>query len=236
MKISSVLSSRHALSTALGVVLSCGLVDCGTSTLGGGTGGGGGRVGSSEAGALGTDGMAGVGGRGGSGTGGIGGSGTGGSSTGGIGGNATWTPPTCLTDLFAACPIDGACVSHAGDAGVGDRYCFASGARAERTNVSVCGAVSQPNDDVVTVTKADGTACFTVTTSWFGCEVGTYTWTNAAGTVVAIGSTQGGGTGGIGGPSLECAGTGETISCQKGCGRTALLWFASGTCPVGDCP
>src|SRR5262245_18631145 len=194
---------KAALSTVLGIVLWCGLTSCGGSMLGG-AGGSGGRGGMNAAGGM-----------------------------GGSGGNAIPTPPSCLAQLFAVCPIDGACVSHAGDAGVPDRYCFASGTRAEYTQKSSC--QGQPTD-VMTVTKPDGTLSFTVTTNWLGCEVGNYTWRNAAEIVVATGSTQGFGTGGIGGPGVQCAQTGETATCtyDQGC-PVVGLWFANPTCPNGTC-
>src|SRR5262245_47120198 len=114
-----------------------------------------------------------------------GGSGGGGRGGGGAAGRYAWAPPSCLANLFAACPIDGACVSHAVAGGASDRLCFASGARAEYTQIAVC--PTQTNESV-TVTKPDGTVCFTVAITIAGCEVSSYTWTNAAEVVVATGT------------------------------------------------
>jgi hypothetical protein len=227
-------------------VLLLSLGSCSASLPGGSAGGGsvgtGGATGT--AGTGGSGGSSGSGGSGGSSSsdgGGLDGGGSGGSGAGGGGG----APPGCLADLFAACPIDGACVTQAGG-GFAGQYCFASGVVAESTNSG-----SYQTDDgrtEVRVMKPDGSLCFTLVTT-FGLQAAgeshDYTWTDAAGDVVATGFWAfDNPTGSI--ASFTCMGTGEAFMCgansapcKQGTplvGSSDSLLFGSATCPAGACP
>jgi hypothetical protein len=218
-------------------VLLLSLGSCGASLPGDNAGGG-------SVGTGGATGSAGTGGSGGSSNSDGGGSDGGGSGGSGAG-DGGMAPPGCLADLFAACPIDGACVSQVGG-GFAGQYCFASGAVAQSTNSG-----SYQTDDgrtEVRVTKPDGSLCFTLAMT-FGLqaagETHFYTWTDAAGDTVATGSYLfDEPTGPI--AYVNCMGTGEALtcggdsaSCKQGTplvGSQDTLLFGSPTCPAGTCP
>ena len=151
---------------------------------------------------------------------------------GGAGGRTTWTPPSCLAGLFAACPIDGACTAHHAASGGDDRFCYASGTRATYA-VPFCAVDFY---QAVAVTKADASLCFTLTISW--AFSGDYVWTDPAGTVVATATRNlaydDGGTGIV--YTVKCRDTDETSTCdsRQGCQSGSLLFGIA--CPDGDCP
>ena len=105
----------------LAVVVACSIIcvadlACSSSEAPGGAGGS-----SGTAGASGTGGAAGRGG-----------------AAGGDAG-AALTVPSCLQELFAACPETGACTVERDDGGVNQSYCYPSGVRSEYTmNGNVC--------------------------------------------------------------------------------------------------
>jgi hypothetical protein len=239
---------RHALlAVASGLVFLHGLANCGSNLGGGGVGGHGGTGGScwnggvppgcfanDVAGASGFE----TGGRGGSSSPGDGGTGGGGSGGGGAGGSVatTWAPPSCLGDLFAACPMDGECHYAAG---VGLEYCFASGTSVDYVTSHTCGA-SDVTSDKYTVNKSDGSLCYTFEAVWHpSCEfVAQWSWKNAAGEVVATGSGDWGqGTH----AGVQCAAGGASVTCSGGScpfsGLTGALGpFGPTTCSAGTCP
>jgi hypothetical protein len=150
----------------------------------------------------------------------------------GTSGNTTWTPPSCLADLFAGCPIDTACTAHPAASGGYDRFCYASGTRAAYAGQFCPLDFSQQ----VAVTKADGSPCFTLAIGW--SSSGDYTWTDPAGNVVATATrtivSASGGTGSV--YTVKCRDTGETSTCdsRQGCRSGSLLFGIA--CPDGDCP
>lgn len=172
-------------------------------------------------------GSTGAAGMGGAGTGG-GGAGTGGAGTGGGGaGTGGGAAPSCLRDLFAACATDGACVFQLGDAGASSRQvCYASGVKARTTGAS-CSS-TPPDSSMTTVTKPDGSLCYTVETQLIyghACEGGASTWKDAAGTVVATAAISSG----LGNTSSV------TVTCSSGGAPTAYV-AAGQACTPDVCP
>jgi hypothetical protein len=131
--------------------------------------------------------------------------------------------PGCLKDLVASCPTDDSCVYASSDAGSVVDICFASGVRASETSQS--GAVPT----VANVLKAGGSPCYS-----FAVDLGAsdssryttllYTWRDAAGNIVATGSSSG-----MANPSHEitCLVGGEKTVCNGPVPRTS-------TCLIDD--
>src|SRR5689334_9320277 len=151
--------------------------------------------------------------------------------------------PTCLQDLIATCPLEGACQAWMNDGGAAgapvQRLCYESGMRViirEDPPVSFCGLLKQTTE----VRRADGTLCYTKTVEYINhCEGRAYEWRDAAGNPVASGSFVRAG-GGL--PpylySIQCAATSETASCMEPYLMSAsCLSFPPnpGGCAVGDC-
>jgi len=137
---------------------------------------------------------------------------SGGVGTGGAAGSSAKSPPSCLRDLVADCPLEGSCQSVAGASGV-ERACYASGETVAVTYFGTC-TMSSPDlyRQVFAVRKADGSPCYSFETACNCsglCESSTWTWRNAAGGIVATGSSDM--TNGV---QVTCAATGE--SCQLG--------------------
>jgi hypothetical protein len=172
-----------------------------------------------------------LGGRGAGGSGGsvgVGGSGGMSGTTGGAGSDG-FQPPGCLRDLFAPCSIAGSCVYQTDDAGNPPSFCYASGARSTSTG-SRC-TTNGPSVETATITKPDGTLCYTVSISASpsqACEYETYRWSDASGATVATGTN-----GYSSGVSIRCEVSGETA--MRGIMPPDLI-FTSGQCSPGNCP
>jgi hypothetical protein len=180
--------------------------------------------------------------------GGAGGSSAGGTSAGGgAGGRTDLVLPDCVQALIASCPPSGTCVSQKTDGGAKSELCFASGVHATSTTLddqNGCSGVT-----VVTVTKADGSPCYSIESNLEGvCEGTRYVWKDAAGQVVATGSANG-----YSSPTttITCTAINDTTSCNapsganggKGdpcCGvsvvGTPICNFPDPSCSVGPCP
>jgi hypothetical protein len=204
---------------------------------------------------------AGVDGGGGSGGGGVGGGGVGGHSSGAGGldggntidaaggsGGKSYGPlqlPTCLVDLLAQCPTNGACVpcpADAGspqDAGVDGSapppdVCYQSGVRVSYTGRAPTYGGTDSSTLTAQVKKANGALCYTLKTfSWYGGESVEYTWTDAAGNMVVIGDY------GNDAFTFQCAATAERVSeaCAFGVCMSTMPDFHTGLCfspPAGD--
>ena len=187
---------------------------------GGGFGGGGGDLGGGGGGGFG----GGLGGDGGD----LGGTGFGGDLGVGGGGGITATPlvlPSCVSNLLSACPFVAPCVYSGSDAGQETEYCFAAGAdggtgAAGGVRVTVT-PLTQPQFDcatawVVTVTKADGSPCYSFEDhepTQDDCTTHTWTWKDASGRVVANGS-DGIQSSPTRSKQIICAG-GETATCMQ---------------------
>ena len=206
----------------LAVVVACSLacmVDLGCSGSDA-LGGAGGHSGSG--GASGTGGAAGRGGSGGGGA-----AGRGGAANGDAG--AALTVPSCLQELYAACPESGACTVERTDAGVDQSYCYPSGVRAEYT---MNGGGCSPTE--LRVYKADGSLCYIEQSERTNppnviCEGSSYTWRNAAGAVVATGVSS------IGDLRIACAGTDERLQCDPTFCPSGI-WPMRYGCQPGACP
>jgi hypothetical protein len=144
--------------------------------------------------------------------------------------------PACVKNLVAACATTGTCTSE-GTAGTVSDLCFASGVRASFTGEFAGTSGSK----TVSVTKADGSPCYSFETSLHGGEQLQYTWKDATGQVVATGSNSGG----FGTPSVQimCAGGGETKTCDFStdtcCDLTNLgnaTCVSPVSCTSGTCP
>jgi hypothetical protein len=136
-----------------------------------------------------------------------------GGGAGGTGGATAKSPPSCLRDLVAACPLEASCQSVAGASGATERACYASGETVAVSYAGTC-TISSPDlyRQVFEVRKADGSPCYSFETACYCggfCEDSTWTWRNAAGDIVATGSSDI-----TGGDEVICAGTRET--CQLG--------------------
>ena len=186
------------------------------------------------------------------GTGGVGGgAGTGGTvGTGGAAraGSAVWPAPVslaptrrslalpgCLKDLLAACAPQGTCVATPADA-AGSAFCFASGVRVTLTYRPISTLCNDSSVDVVTVSKPDGTPCYSYETyidQGLGCEHSTHTWKDAAGNVVATGrrSLVFGNSVGI-----TCMASGERTACEGRDDCCNVSQFGGATCAVGVPP
>jgi hypothetical protein len=180
----------------------------------------------------------------------------GGGAAGGGGGSAGVAAalelPGCLRDLLAQCAPEGPCVSTTAPAGFGS-FCFDSRVSASAIPASdsrACGGSIQ----TMQVNKPDGTPCYTYATyadaSSTDCELRRYTWTDAAGNVVATGMSSPSPSWDL---SITCGHTFETSRCAgprpdryppDGC--CYLSMFGAAVCqagvPVGvacangDCP
>jgi hypothetical protein len=198
-----------------------------------GTGAGGGTAGTvGGGGGAGTAGDAGT--TGGAGTTGIGGIMGGAGTTGG--GGTGWINvaafPSCLRDLFAMCPREGACRSSSDPNG---GTCFASGVRTIRTWGPGCGQNDGGRYAMSTTEtrKADGTLCYIKTSACdcgTACEAGTSVWTNADGQEVATETFS------YSARTIRCS-AGDDSKMQS-CGLLAcgdpdwpVLDCAAGTCP-----
>jgi hypothetical protein len=126
--------------------------------------------------------------------------------------DASATPelPGCLRDLISPCPTTGACRFQGDDAGTSRMSCYPSGVRTEDSQSPY--PTAEPACQTLytqKVFKADGTLCYT--SAYFRsaglCESTYYTWTDAAGQVVATGIT------GINGLSITCKTSDESLSC-----------------------
>jgi hypothetical protein len=149
----------------------------------------------------------------------------------GSGGQMGRTPPSCLSDLFADCPIDGACRWDTKDGGPAQPICFASGTRAVYTPGQICTNSIRSQADVA---KPDGSPCFKlVIQDGSLCESQMYTWTDAAGNVVATAYDS------LSGFTVRCATTDETVSCNSNSSTTCLegvLVFGPLSCAGSSCP
>jgi hypothetical protein len=189
---------------------------CGGRPLVDGNPGSAGTRGSTTAG--GTTGTAGVGRGGAPGRGGASGSGgaAGGGSTAGRGGSigATLELPDCLRALLCACAPEGKCVEEASGPDASN-VCFETGVRASLGYMA--GSGSCPHGDLyVHVPKANGTLCYryeAYTATSTACEVTQHTWKDAAGNVVASGTSSSSLSGRI--TQITCATTGVTASCGE---------------------
>jgi hypothetical protein len=149
---------------------------------GGGQGGHGGTGGNANLGGTGGDGNLG-GTAGGENAGGVGGHVDGGvdASGGASGAGGMILLPRCLQELEATCPIPASCAAPSVDAGGFVRVCSSGG--------NQCAVDAGPPFQQQ-VHKADGSLCYTLTTETSllaACEHAEYTWTDAAGNVVARG-------------------------------------------------
>jgi hypothetical protein len=197
---------------------------CDGAGTGGATGSGGSGVGTGGAGM----------GKGGTGIGGGGGSG-------GAANTPALSLPDCVTNLMAACPPAGACTGQA--PGI---ICFASGVRATHTMVARSTACGGGMSDLMTVTKADGGACYSIeryVDNAMLCEGTRYLWRDAAGVLVATG---------VDNPynnpttTVTCTTGGASGSCHAPinsgipcCGITQLgtsVCSDSSVCVMGNCP
>jgi hypothetical protein len=198
---------------ALGVVsLACssGGGKGGTGGTGGALTGGNGGTGSTG-GAL-TGGNGGTGGTGGALTGGNGGQGTGG--RGGAGASLQLELPGCVRDLLAPCAPEGSCVSEgtsgSNPASATVRDCFETGVRVSHgyaPDSRACGNGINYHD----VKKPDGTACYRFESYYdadTACAVNRYVWKDAAGNIVASGSSANNAV------QISCTTSGESSSCQ----------------------
>jgi hypothetical protein len=177
--------------------------------------------------------------------------------SGGADGGLPVMPPPCLRALFAGCPTDVACTVGASDAGAdagdaapasdgGDAgavssapICYASGAKT-RTAGTAC--TSGNDGAVTTVSKADGSLCYTFEQLIFqshACEGGLVTWKDAAGATVATASFGYGiGTS----VTVTCTASGQstTWSGTTNAAFEAVATVTSGwmtpSCPQGSCP
>ena len=176
---------------------------------------------------------------------GTGGAGTGGvSGTGGAANTPLLTLPDCVTNLMAACPPQGACTSASPD-DKSYNVCFASGVRATLSQVPNASACVPGLASVMTVTKIDGSVCYSVESyadNGMQCEGGRYIWRDAAGVQIATGivnpyfnpTTKVTCT--TGGTSASChAPLGSNIPC---CGITSLgrSLCSDEQCVNGACP
>jgi hypothetical protein len=140
-------------------------------------------------------------------------------------------PPACLRDLFATCPLTGSCREGPLEGG-GSRVCYASGVKQQLKQISVCGR-SLSTTIEMTVTRADGSLCYTLQVENFGqsmaCERGRYTWRDAANQVVATGRF-------VCDTGCEewaqCAGSATDVSCGRYCNPRAT---DSPRCEAGEC-
>jgi hypothetical protein len=179
--------------------------------------------------------------------GGAGGSSTGGSDAGGsamggsgAGGRTDLVLPDCVQALVASCQPAGACVSELVDGGAWSELCFSSGVRATTEGDFVGSGGSK----VISVSRADGTPCYSFQTTLIGGELYQYVWKDAAGQVVATGSE-----GPFATPTaqLTCAVGGQTTTCNGSfvnptgaCCSVSLLGNTTcggmPACTTGSCP
>ena len=191
----------------------------------------GGEGGSSDQGGNGSSGESGSSGEGGNGSsgegsgeggGGSGGSNPGGSNAGGSGSGGSGSsvqPPSCLRDLFEACPLAEACtVDDVNGNGSLQRSCYDGGVRAVMTKGSEC------SNRELQVYKANGSLCYSYAVVAFAahaCEGPVTTWRDSDGAVVATGSQSSTGSG--------TSGTTVNIHCENGDGASCKV-SASSNC------
>lgn len=213
---------------------------------GGGIGGATGQAGQAGNGLTGVGGARSDGGQGGHG----GGTGTGGGGTGTAGGGGTGTAggggmgtaggggsslfPSCLRQLLAACPQEGACtVPQVTEAGLVSYTCYASGVRVVATLSSFeCTSDGGQKTSTTEVRKPDGSVCYSMEERYdaaMACEGGTRTWRDDLGKEVAVESY------GFQRWSISCSLTAETTGCPQTCYNDPGRQQAS-NCTVGTCP
>jgi hypothetical protein len=144
--------------------------------------------------------------------------GGGGANAGGSSGGRYPDPlalPSCVSDLLSACPPSGSCVYGVTDAGQSSGICFEGGARATTTTVPMQYSCDGPVLTIVTVTKPDGSPCYSVEhyrDQLTDCTQTKWTWKDASGQVVATAGVflQGTASG-----QITCAASGEKTSCVE---------------------
>jgi hypothetical protein len=161
---------------------------------------------------------------GGFGGGGAGSGGTGGAGSGG-GPQVPDTPPTCITDLYAACWPEGACTSDDD----GATTCYASGVRVVTTPVEGGCFGSSTTTDYY---KPDGSLCFSFMDAAFmaqACENHYRIWYDSNRSVVASQTDS------FQRPPARyptCQNE-PTVPCEASTGRCS---WPTPTCTPGDCP
>jgi hypothetical protein len=142
-------------------------------------------------------------------------------------------PPSCLMALFAACPVDTACVLAAGDGGNSARECYANGVKVERTG-SVCSVAG--DGQTTDVMKPDGSLCYRFRhggNTSMACEVEQFIWSDGSTTVATgtlVGSSPGGPT-----LTITCAVGGDSATYSGISSPAAQGWFTT-PCTAGACP
>lgn len=124
--------------------------------------------------------------------------------------------PNCLQALFAACPTDSGCYSHA-PAGIEPTLiCWANHVRAYRLRTGGCNGDGRI---VLEVHKPDGSLCYTTeVTQGPVCESERFTWRDASGRVIATGMTE------IGREMFTCEGSNEPLNCTDRQCRLGSYW------------
>lgn len=146
--------------------------------------------------------------------------------------------PACVKNLVAACATAGTCTSEGTDTGAVSELCFASGVRASFTGEFA----GTHGTKTVSVTKADGSPCYSLETSLSGGEILLYAWKDAAGQVVATGRNNGGLWTEC--HEIMCADGSETKTCDGNstgacCDLTNLgnaTCVSPVSCTAGTCP
>ena len=182
---------------------------------------------------------------------------------GGVVDGGALTLPGCVSQLLSACPPVAPCAYSVGDGGAAS-VCFAVGADggtgtdggARATFTSVSPSLSIGGGSIVTVTKADGSPCYSfeyLTPTQYDDMVRTWTWKDATGRLVASGTlslTPGPAAGEYSNVGvITCADGGAKTSCSyvlstpmRCCDVSSYGAAAcpdgvnfSATCVVGDC-
>jgi hypothetical protein len=163
-----------------------------------------------------------------------GGGGQGGGDAAGAAGSvsiAAW--PSCVADMFAACPLSDSECTHARDDGAGvDNYCFTSGSRVSIRKSVDCGSCGCPM--VTEVRKADGSLCYTKTTGGDtakACQYRKDTWQSPSGEIIAFFTRYSD----MLGSGFTCTGTGVPPECNSYC-YLPLEAFTPASCSEGACP
>jgi hypothetical protein len=146
------------------------------------------------------------------------------------GGSSGSAVAACLADLFAACPLTGAChESRDDDAGVVSAKCFASGGTSTTTSQNDHCTGGRFVTFATEVRSADGALCFTAA-SEVDCtqalEAGKTTWKDRHGNIVAVLSFD------FQRQTLSCSQSGQTQTCRKPCS----LAGQSTSCEQETCP
>jgi hypothetical protein len=151
--------------------------------------------------------------------------------TGGVGGAGGMSSvPSCLRDLIAACPADGACRSNATDGGPATLYCYAGGVQG---HVTMTGSCVGDFHLVLQVRRPDGSPCYTYEDArGYMCESDSITWIDPSGTIVATASDT------VTGTTVRCAASGETLNCASSVSNPCTFGpiFANVNCDPGACP